>query len=101
MKCEKCGSDNISWTLCNDCGHDHLPYPKLKEIENVRKKRKYLLNLYWQDLIPLSKVLPHIKVLDIEKSLENYIKDKRTAEECIGFIDGFEEAVKLLKDSLK
>ena len=74
---------------------------KLQEIKNVRKKRKYLLQLYWQDLIPLSKVLEHIEVLDIEKPLENYIKDKRTAEECIGFIDGFEEAVKLLKDSLK
>ena len=49
MECKKCGSDNISWTLCNDCGHDHLPYPKLKEIETysdyllknreVRKRR--------------------------------------------------------------
>lgn len=74
---------------------------KLQEINNVRKKRKYLLNLYWQDLIPLSKLLPHIEVLNIEKPLNDYIKDKRTAEECIGFIDGFEEAVKLLKDSLK
>ena len=74
---------------------------KLQEIKNVRKKRKYLLQLYWQNLIPISKVLEHIEVLDIEKPLENYIKDKRTAKECIGFIDGFEEAVKLLKDSLK
>jgi hypothetical protein len=33
MECKKCGNNNISWTLCNDCGHEHLPYPKHKQGE--------------------------------------------------------------------
>jgi hypothetical protein len=22
-KCKKCGSNNISWSFCNDCGYEH------------------------------------------------------------------------------
>lgn len=33
----------------------------------------------------------------LQKALDIYIKEKHTQEECIGFIDGFEKAMELLK----
>lgn len=31
---------------------------------------------------------------ELSKALQDYIKDKHTQEECIGFIDGYQEAEK-------
>lgn len=41
-----------------------------------------------------------MKNKDLEKQLNAYIKDKRTQEECVGFVDGYNSAKEYYRNKI-
>jgi predicted HicB family RNase H-like nuclease len=70
--------------------------------EYVPEKEEFKID--FSNIIGLMEAYHKAKVEGISdekaKSLDSYIKLKHTQEECIGFIDGFEKAIQLLKQKI-
>ena len=88
-KCEKCGSSNISWSLCNDCGHEHLHYP------NHRQGKALDIEIEQQD-VAQSDVWKHDDFRDNELERINKLMDIHT--NSIHFYNNYAGRSDLLKD---